>query len=89
MSQISTDGKKETASLPFFGIPRILPYIRNYRKTLLTMIVCGLVGSCLDIALPLFQRYALNHFIALGTLDTLPLFIVLYVVAIVAAAAAN
>ena len=38
---------------------------------------------------PLFQRYALNHFIAGGTLDTLPLFIVIYVLAIFAASGAT
>ena len=76
-------------SLPFFGIPRIAPYVRKYRRTLIGMVFCGLAGTAMDVALPLFQRYALNHFIAGGTLDTLPLFIVIYALAIVGAAAAT
>ena len=81
--------KKDAASLPFFGIPRILPYVKKYKKTLMAMILCGLAGTAMDIALPLFQRYALNHFIMLGTLDTLPLFIAVYAAAIVLASCAN
>ena len=79
----------EVKSLPFFGIPRIFPYIKKYRRTLLIMIFCGLGGTAVDILLPLFQRYALNHFIAGNTLDTLPLYIALYVLAILFAAVMN
>ena len=67
------------ASLPWFGIPKIVPYLGAYRKTLMVMIICGLGGSAVDIILPVLQRYALNHFIALKTLDTLPMYIVVYV----------
>ena len=42
------------------------------------MVLLGLAGGAVDIALPLFQRYALNHFIALGTLETLGRFITAY-----------
>ena len=61
--------RKQSASLPFFGIPRIMPYARKYSRTLVAMVFCGLAGTGMDIALPLFQRYALNHFIAGGTLE--------------------
>lgn len=53
------------------------------------MVLCGLAGSVVDIALPLFQRYALDHFIGGGTLDTLPYFISLYIFAILTAGATN
>ena len=89
MIQTIAAAKKEKTSLPFFGIPRIVPYARKYSRTLATMVICGLIGTGMDIALPLFQRYALNHFIAGGTTDTLPLFIVIYVLAIVAAGCAT
>jgi len=82
-------GRQEQRSLPFFGIPRILPYLKPYRKMLTMMILCGLGGSAVDIALPLFQRYALNHFIAGNTLDTLPWYIAVYVLAILFAARMN
>ena len=89
MTRTVTATRKENASLPFFGIPRIVPYARKYSRTLTAMVFCGLAGTAMDIALPLFQRYALNHFIAGGTLDTLPLFIVIYALAIFAAAGAT
>ena len=89
MIQTIAAAKKEKTSLPFFGIPRIVPYTRKYSRTLATMVICGLIGTGMDISLPLFQRYALNHFIAGGTTDTLPLFIVIYVLAIVAAGCAT
>ena len=89
MIQTISATQKEKTSLPFFGIPRIVPYARKYSRTLALMVICGLIGTGMDIALPLFQRYALNHFIAGGTTDTLPLFIVIYVLAIVAAACAT
>ena len=80
---------KETRSLPFFGVGKLLPYLRPYRAVLCAMIVCGLCGSAVDVALPLFQRYALNHFVKEGTLDTLPLYIVLYTAAVLLAGATN
>ena len=49
--------------LPFFGIGRMLPFLKKYSKTLLVMVLCGLAGTLVDIAVPLFQRYSLNHFV--------------------------
>ena len=83
MTQATESIRKDAVSLPFFGVPRILPYVKKYKKTLLAMLICGLIGTGMDIAVPLFQRYALDHFIALGTVDTLPLFIAIYIFCIV------
>ena len=81
--------RQEQISLPFFGIPRLFPYLKKYRKTLTWMVLCGLMGTGVDILMPLLQRYALNHFIALGTLDTLPWYILFYVTAILFASCVN
>ena len=81
--------KKDSSFLPFFGIPRLIPYLKPFRKILTVMVVCGLGGSAVDILLPLLQRYALDHFIALKTLDTLPVYLALYVLAILFAAVMN
>ena len=81
--------EENRASLPFFGIPRLIPYIRKYRKTLGIMFVCGLGGTAVDLALPMLQRYALNHYIANKTLDTLPFYLVLYVLIILFGAVMN
>ena len=67
------------SSLRFFGIGKMLPYLKKYRGMMAVMVFCGLVGSVVDIGTPLLQRYALNHFVALGTLDTLAPFILIYI----------
>ena len=80
---------KETTSLPFFGIPRLVPYMKKYKRILLTMIVCGLLGTSMDIGLPLLQKYALDHFIGGKTLNTLPVYIAIYVAGILFASVMN
>ncbi len=71
--------KQEYVSLPYFGINKLLPYLKPYRWTILSMVVFGLLTSSIDIIIPLFQQYALNNFIALGQLGGLPLFIIAYI----------
>ena len=83
---MKTDRQKH---LPFFGIGRVIPYLRSFRGKIFLMIFLGLLGSIADIILPLFQRYALNHFVGLGRFDTLIPFIVLYVATILLTAIAN
>ena len=73
------DEQKEYVSLPYFGINKLLPYLKPYRGIIFSMVFLGLAGGLVDIVLPLFQRYALNHFIAYETLDTLGSFIAAYV----------
>ena len=77
------------ASLRFFGIPRLIPYMRKYRTTLILMIACGLCGTGVDLALPLLQRYALNHYIGDRTTEGLPFYIALYVAIILFGAVVN
>ena len=81
-----TENKK---SLPFFGIGRLLPFLKKYRMRFVGMIVFGLCGSAVDILIPLLQRYALDHFVAQNTLDTLVWFILLYIAAVVFAGLVN
>jgi ATP-binding cassette subfamily B protein len=76
------DKKEKTVSLPWFGIPRLFPYIKKYRKKLILMAVLGIGASLLDSIMPLFNRYVLDHFVAENTLDTLGVFIGLYIAAI-------
>lgn len=73
----------EKTSLPLYGIPKILPYVKPYRKTIVIMILMGIAVSVFDAVYPLFNQYALNHFVALKTLDTLPQFIGLYLLCLV------
>ncbi len=80
---------EEKKSLPFFGIGKVLPFMKPYAKTLLVMIGCGLISTCLDLLVPQFQRYALNHFVGNQTLATLVPFIILYAGCIVVTAVVN
>ena len=68
--------------LRFFGIGKIYPFIKPYGKVLVVMAFWGLVTSLIDVGITLFQRYAVNHFVELKTLDTLPWFIIAYIAAI-------
>lgn len=75
--------------LAFFGIGRILPFLRKYRLELIGIIVASILGSLIDIGVPLFQRYALNRFVAQRDTRSLPIFIAVYLGAILLAAAFN
>ena len=75
--------ENEHVSLKFFGIGKVLPFLKKYRVYLFLMLLCGLATGVIDIILPLFRRYALNHYVAERTLDTLPWYIVSYVLALV------
>ena len=75
--------------LKYFGIGRVLPFMRNVKKLLFLMIICGFYGSLVDIILPMFQRYALDHFVGLGVFDTIGIFIALYLFVIATAAITN
>lgn len=69
------EDKNKITKLPWFGIPRIAPYIRQYFKMMITIVFLGIFCSLVDAVYPLFNQYALNHFVGEGTLDTLPVFI--------------
>ena len=81
--------KNERNHLKFFGIGRILPYLRDVRKLLLIMVFLGLLSSVIDIIIPLYQRYALDHFVGLGIFDTIIPFVIAYVATLLLAAFAN
>lgn len=83
------DEQKEYVSLPWFGINKLLPYLKPYRRIIICMIFLGLTGGLVDIVLPLFQRYALNQFIAAGTLTTLGSFIAAYIMVLAFQVVAN
>ncbi len=81
--------EQEHVRLPYFGLNRLFPFLKPYRHILLLMMGLGLVGSLVDIALPLFQRYAINHYIVGGVTDTLTTFILLYVGTLIVQVFAN
>ncbi|MBQ3459702.1 MAG: ABC transporter ATP-binding protein [Solobacterium sp.] len=70
--------EKTNVKLPFFGVPKLLPYTRKYRKRIISMVLMGIVASLIDSIFPLFNRYAIDHFIGEKTLDTIGIFVVLF-----------
>ena len=68
---------------------RILPWLKNYRLEMFLMALFSILGSLLDIAVPLFQRHALNVFVAKQNLSGMPVYILIYLGTILAAAAFN
>lgn len=65
--------------LPWFGLPRLVPFLKPYKGIVICMALLMLLNGIIDICLPLFQQYAINNFIAKGTLSGLGRFITLYV----------
>ena len=74
--------KQKQVKLPWFGIPRLFPFMKPYRFIIITMALLVLLNGIIDICLPLFQEYAINNFIAKNTLEGLGGFIALYVAVI-------
>lgn len=73
-----TEKNKQNVSLPLFGIPALLPWLKPYGSVIALMVALGFVTSLIDALYPLFNRYALDHFAAGGTLSGMPVFILLY-----------
>jgi len=73
----------------WFGLPLIWQYLTPYRSLILMMAVLGTMSSLIDALYPLFHRYALNHFVALKTMDTTKVFVILYVLLLVIQVACN
>ncbi len=62
---------------------RLFPFTKPYRGLLLLIIFTNIMISVVDVSLPLFQRYAVDHFIEQNTLSGFKPFIAMYLVAIV------
>lgn len=75
--------ENKNVKLKYFGIPKLLPFVKPYKKIMISMIIMGALSSLIDSIYPLFNQYALNHFIALKTTDTIVLFIIVYIVILI------
>ena len=76
------DEKEYTQSFDLNIWKRLLPTVARFKKYAVGMIVfCGL-SAVVDVSLPLFQKYAISHFIGGNTLDGLGPFIASYAVGI-------
>lgn len=78
--------KEKNNSLPFFGLGKLLPFMRKYKRAFAVMVICSLGASVIDIVVPVLQRYALNKFVGEGRLDSMPYFVLIYVAVILGCA---
>ncbi|MCI1982319.1 MAG: ABC transporter ATP-binding protein/permease [Oscillospiraceae bacterium] len=62
----------------------LLPYLKPYRRTLLLICLLNLFCAGMDILLPQFQQYAINHFIEARTTNGLVWFALAYAAVIAA-----
>lgn len=61
---------------------KILPFLKPYKKIFIMIIALNVFCSLVDIALPLFQRYAIDHFIEEKTVEGIIGFGVVYAIVI-------
>ena len=83
------DRRDKITHLPYFGIPKLIPYLKAYAVMIFVMIFFGLAGTATDIVLPLFQQYAINNFIAKNTVVGIVAFTAAYIVVILIQALVN
>jgi ATP-binding cassette subfamily B protein len=70
--------------LPWFGIPKLLPFLKKYKKRIIEMIVTGVLCSLIDAIYPMFNQYSINNFVAKKTLHGIGFFIAAYLIILVA-----
>lgn len=61
---------------------KLFPFIKPLKKQLWLIVVLNLVCAAIDIAYPLYQKYAIDNFIVQQTTDGLPLFGGIYLVTV-------
>lgn len=81
--------KTKEKKLRFFGIGKIIPYVKSYRREFAIMIVFSIIASGVEITFPQFQRYALDQYAGTGTLNHIGTFIIAYTIAILLAGLFN
>ena len=81
--------EEKTIRLPLFGIPKLFPYIKKYRGRMVIMVFFGAVSSAIDAFYPLFNRYAIDHFVGGQTLEGIGFFAVFYICVLIFQASIN
>lgn len=75
--------KKETSKLKFFGLNRLMPYLKPFKWLFISMMAAQVFVGVLGIIIPLFQKYAIDNFIAKNTLAGFGPFVAAYAVCLV------
>ncbi|MDD4526369.1 MAG: ABC transporter transmembrane domain-containing protein, partial [Lachnospiraceae bacterium] len=75
---IEKSKEQQNIRLKFFGFPKIMPYLKPYRRTIILMITFGVIVSFIDAIFPLFDRYALDNFVMERTVSGIWTFVAVY-----------
>ena len=57
---------------------KMLPYFKPYKKYFFITFSLNILLAGVDVLVPLFQSYAIDHFIVPGTAEGIPLFALVY-----------
>lgn len=76
------DEQEYTKSFDLKIWKRLFPILRGYKRAFAGMLIFNGLTAIIDIILPLFQRYAIDHFIEAGTITGLLPFGLVYLAAI-------
>ena len=71
--------KDKQTHLPFFGIGKVLPFVKPYRRKFLIMVIFGLICSGIDIIWPVYNSYALENYVKKQTVNGIWMFLAVYV----------
>ena len=80
---MSEEKSRYDVKLRMFGIPRLLPFLSKHKKMFAWMLITSVVASMIDSIYPLFNQYALDHFIGQRVLKGIAAFTVAYILMIV------
>ncbi len=81
------DEQEYTKSFDLTIWKRLLPILGRYKKIMVLMLLINSLTAVVDVIIPLFQQYAIRHFIEGKTLDGLPAYVFAYAAAILLEAA--
>lgn len=48
--------ENKNVKLKYFGIPKLLPFVKPYKKIMISMIIMGALSSLIDSIYPLFNQ---------------------------------
>jgi len=81
---VNEEQNKQINHLKWFGLPRLMRYLKPYVWVFVSMIVLGLLTGLVDIVMPLFQQYAINNYIAANTYKGIVWFALAYAFVLIA-----
>ena len=72
------ESRQKRIALPLFGIPRILPFAKPYKKQFIGLVTAQILCSISDVLRPVLQKFALDHFVRESTLNGVVPFALVY-----------